>query len=158
MTAIAPVRHNRLFTEPAAQPFRNEIAPIVFNLLSDGSRSQTHRGVPPVDDQLMNVLTVGGQEQEVPPLVVADVQTSVLIHPLQQLLRLHPVQRDPQVAESPDQLLQVDLSVFVPVQVGEVQAEILLVFPDVVDEVGQGQVAALRLGTFQEFLEKDGRL
>jgi hypothetical protein len=39
-----------------------------------------------------------------------------------------------------------------------VQAEILLVFPDVVDEVGQGQVAALRLGTFQEFLEKDGRL
>jgi hypothetical protein len=110
MTAIAPVRHNRLFTEPAAQPFRNEIAPIVFNLLSDGSRSQTHRGVPPVDDQLMNVLTVGGQEQEVPPLVVADVQTSVLIHPLQQLLRLHPVQRDPQVAESPDQLLQVDLS------------------------------------------------
>jgi hypothetical protein len=91
MTAIAPVRHNRLFTEPAAQPFRNEIAPIVFNLLSDGSRSQTHRGVPPVDDQLMNVLTVGGQEQEVPPLVVADVQTSVLIHPGKQENYIIPV-------------------------------------------------------------------
>jgi hypothetical protein len=94
MTAIAPVRHNRLFTEPAAQPFRNEIAPIVFNLLSEnvrGSRSQTHRGVPPVDDQLMNVLTVGGQEQEVPPLVVADVQTSVLIHPAKQENYIIPV-------------------------------------------------------------------
>ena len=39
--------------------------------------------MPPVPDELVDILAIWGQEQEVPPLVVADVQATVLIHPVE---------------------------------------------------------------------------